>query len=115
MQRDYRKISANTAWTEIYAVIKGGIRAATSYIGYVHLEEYLHEEASSFLTGKEKRAIYFAFLSYEKWKANVGAYDFMDVVQHVWKNRFMRSYYYGWYGSSPMNSLELDYLLVDEV
>jgi hypothetical protein len=80
MQREYRKITSNTVWTEIYSVIKGGLKAAKSYIGYVQLEDYLLKEGSSFLNGKEKRAIYFAFLQYEKWKRNVGAYDFMDVV-----------------------------------
>ena len=80
LQREYRKITAQTIWTEIYSVIKGGIKATSSYFGYVQMEDYLQNEASSFLNGSEKRAIYFAFLSYEKWKKNVDAYDFMDVV-----------------------------------
>ena len=88
MQRVYKRISAQTAWTEIYSVIKGGIKAASSYFGYVEIEDYLQNEASSFLSGGEKRSIYYAFLSYEKWKKNVDAYDLMDVVQHVWKNRW---------------------------
>jgi hypothetical protein len=28
MQRQYRKLSANIVWTEIYSVIKGGIAAS---------------------------------------------------------------------------------------
>jgi hypothetical protein len=37
-------------------------------------------EGSEYLSGGEKRNIYYAFLAYEKWKKNVGAFDFMDVV-----------------------------------
>ena len=122
MQRQYRKLSANIVWTEIYSVIKGGAQAEKSVFGYIQLHDYLSREgnSNSFLTGGEKRTIYFAFLSYEKWKKNVGAYDFMDVVQHVWKNKWDGiSYNYHWYGkkhkSMSRGSMEFDYLLVDEV
>jgi superfamily I DNA and RNA helicase len=50
-------------------------------------------------------------LSYEKWKDNVGAFDFMDVVTHVWKHRH---YNYNWRHHYSDN-MKFDYLLVDEV
>ena len=74
-------------WTEIYSVIKGGMRASESYLGYLQLHEYMTRHAGEYLTGGEKRTIYYVFLSYEKWKKKVGAYDFMDVVQHVWARK----------------------------
>jgi hypothetical protein len=105
-------------------VIKGGMKASDSVFGYIQLHDYLSIEqrnSSSFLTGGEKRNIYFAFLSYEKWKKNVGAYDFMDVVQHVWKNKWSGiSSNFSWHAggknqSSHRGTMEFDYLLVDEV
>ena len=39
--RQYKKLSANTVWTEIYSVIKGGQKASQSYLGYVLLEDYI--------------------------------------------------------------------------
>ena len=96
-QRQYKKLSASTVWTEIYSVIKGGLRATKSYFGYVFLQDYLLTEGSAFLTGGEKRLIYYTFLSYEKWKEKVGAFDFMDVVHHVWSNRWS-GMTYGWSG-----------------
>lgn len=108
--RQYRSLSANTVWTEIYSVIKGGEEASKRIYGYVSSNEYIRTAGSSYLTGGEKRTIYYAFLSYEKWKSNVGAYDFMDVVHHVWKNRYT---YYNW--STRRSIITFDYLLVDEV
>jgi hypothetical protein len=35
IQRQFKKLSANTVWTEIYSVIKGGIRASDAYFGYL--------------------------------------------------------------------------------
>lgn len=110
IQRSYRKLTASTVWTEIYSVIKGSLKAASSYCGYVQLHDYLSDEGSSFLSGGDKRNIYFAFLQYEKWKSNVGAFDFMDVVHHVWSNRWSGIGYSKLYGK-----LQFDYLLVDEV
>lgn len=117
IQRQYRKLSANIVWTEIYSVIKGGIGAAKSVLGYLQCHDYLSlnsGNSSSFLTGGEKRNIYYCFLSYENWKKNVGAYDFMDVVRHVWKNKWEGIGYYG-YKSIFRGKMEFDYLLVDEV
>jgi hypothetical protein len=54
-------------------------------------------------------------LAYEKWKKNVGAFDFMDVVQHVWKNRWQSTGYVSYYRRFYSSSLKYDYLLVDEV
>jgi hypothetical protein len=87
VSREFRRLSATTVWTEIYSVIKGSIAASDSYFGYLQLHEYLRNEASAYLHGGEKRTIYFAFLQYEKWKQRVGAFDFMDVIQHLWKGR----------------------------
>jgi len=95
MQRVFRKLTASTVWTEIYSVIKGSIKASQSYLGYVSLHDYLYDQGSSFLSGGEKRNIYFAFLQYEKWKNKISAFDFMDVIDHVWKNKWHGM----WYGS----------------
>ena len=57
IQRQYRKLSANIVWTEIYSVIKGGIGAAKSVLGYLQCHDYLSlnsGNSSSFLTGGEK-------------------------------------------------------------
>lgn len=108
--REYRKLSANTVWTEIYSVIKGGEFAAKQSYGWVSSNMYIREVGSSYLTGGEKRTIYYAFLSYERWKNKVGAYDFMDVVHHVWRSR------YSYYNHAAKSSvITFDYLLVDEV
>lgn len=117
MQRVFRKLTASTVWTEIYSVIKGSIRASESYLGYVSLHDYLSSQGSSFLTGGEKRNIYFAFLQYEKWKNKISAFDFMDVIDHVWRHKYS-GINYSWWGSPARNSygsLQFDYLLVDEV
>ena len=72
-------------------------------------------EGSEYLSGGEKRNIYYAFLQYEKWKKNVGAFDFMDVVQHVWKNRWQSTGYIHHQRRYYSSNLKYDYLLVDEV
>lgn len=115
VQRAFKKLSASSVWTEIYSVIKGGMRAAESTFGYVQLADYLRLEGSEYLSGGEKRNIYYAFLAYEKWKKNVGAFDFMDVVQHEWKNRWQSSSYISYYKRLFSSNLKYDYLLVDEV
>jgi hypothetical protein len=107
-RRQFKKLSANTVWTEIYSVIKGSLKAANTYYGYVFIEDYLRKEGSSFLTGGEKRVVYYAFMEYEKWKKGVNAYDFMDVVHHVWHRRYSGLYRWG-------HKINFDYLLVDEV
>ena len=110
MQRVFRKLTASTVWTEIYSVIKGSIKASQSYLGYVSLHDYLSSDGSSFLSGGEKRNIYFAFLQYEKWKNKISAFDFMDVIDHVWKNKWQGILY-----TRRGYGLQFDYLLVDEV
>lgn len=56
-------------------------------------------------------------MSYEKWKDKVGAFDFMDVVNHVWKNREFNYYNYNYNNRLRQFSskMSFDYLLVDEV
>jgi hypothetical protein len=68
MNRQYKKLSAATVWTEIYSVIKGGVLASDSALGNVDCDKYIREAASSYLSGGERRSIFFAFLAYEKWK-----------------------------------------------
>jgi hypothetical protein len=85
------KISSLVVWTEIYSNIKGG-SLSYRYENY-HLPLYIYApgerdskrkaKGSEFLTIAEKYEIYFIFLQYEKWKATMNAYDFMDVVNHV--------------------------------
>ena len=67
-ERQYKKLSASTVWTEIYSVIKGGLKAAEYSYGYLTSDQYIRNEGSSFLTGGEKRTIFYCFLSYERWK-----------------------------------------------
>ena len=40
-------------------------------------------DESNFLSEVEKAKIYQIFLHYEKWKEEMQAYDFMDVVNHI--------------------------------
>ena len=75
-------------------------------MGYLPKHIYLKDEATDFLYLNEKKAIYYIFLEYEKWKAEQRAYDFMDVVNHIQKRL--------WYGEA-MKRMKMDYLMVDEV
>ena len=70
-------------WTEIYSVIKGGLKSCYYYQGYLPKQMYVNKEGSYFLDANERRLIYFIFLEYEKWKGEQNAYDFMDVVNHL--------------------------------
>lgn len=102
----FRMLSANTVWTEIFSVIKGSERASNRNTGYLSLYDYLNErmEDRIYLSKEMQQTIYYVFLCYEKWKKNVGAFDFLDVVSHVWNNKHQL-----------LTRHYLDYLLVDEV
>lgn len=91
LQKKYKKISANTVWSEIYSVIKGSI-IESQYSGVdsflfcpldrlkiMDIKQYVATE-NVFLNRDEKYLIYYAYLKYEKWKRKVCAYDFMDLV-----------------------------------
>ena len=82
-RKNMKKISPTLVWTEIYSVIKGGLKSSTFYMGYLPKQLYNKSEGSDFLTCNEKKTIYYLFLEYEKWKAEQHAYDFMDVVNHL--------------------------------
>ena len=100
-----KRFSPTLVWTEIYSVIKGGMQSASYYMGYLPRHIYL-SEASEFLYLNERKAIYYIFLEYEKWKSEQRAYDFMDVVNHIQKRL--------WYGE-VLKRMTMDYLMVDEV
>jgi hypothetical protein len=89
LQKKYKKISANTVWSEIYSVIKGSI-IESQYSGVdsffpldrlkiMDIKQYVATK-NVFLNIDEKYLIYYAYLKYEKWKRKVCAYDFMDLV-----------------------------------
>ncbi|CDW72543.1 lupus brain antigen [Stylonychia lemnae] len=105
-RKNLKKFSPTLVWTEIYSVIKGGMQSGLYYMGYLPRDVYIKEEASEFLYLDEKKAIYYIFLEYEKWKAEQRAYDFMDIVNHIQKRL--------WYGET-VRRMKMDYLMVDEV
>ena len=105
-RRTAKKISPTLVWTEIYSVIKGGQRSCDFWMGFLPKHVYLKSEASDFLYLAEKKAIYYIFLEYEKWKAEQRAYDFMDVVNHIQKRLWHNGAY---------KRMQMDYLMVDEV
>lgn len=80
-----KKLSPTLIWTEIYSVIKGGLKSCEYYMGYLPKHIYVKNEASDFLNINEKKTIYYIFLQYEKWKSEQRAYDFMDIVNHLQK------------------------------
>ena len=84
-RRHLKKLSPTLVWTEIYSVIKGSIRSKCYYQGYLPDYEYVNGGEKHFLNKIEKRIIYFIFLEYERWKSENSAYDFMDVVNHLYK------------------------------
>jgi len=93
-------------WTEIYSVIKGGMKSCGYYLGYLPKHDYVESQGSGFLKKDERRLIYYLFLEYERWKKEVNAYDFMDIINHLQKRL--------WYGDT-LKRMQMDYLMVDEV
>ena len=101
------KLSALNVWTEIYSVIKGGIGNISLYFsnGVLNYNEYLTSQSSmgDSISRSVKRQIYLIYMKYEKWKNQNNCYDFMDVVNHVFRNY------------PQTTNKKIDYLVVDEV
>jgi superfamily I DNA/RNA helicase len=98
------KVTEHLCWTEIFSVIKGSVESHTYRGGYLPEKVYL--EASQLpLNTAEKMAIYEIFCQYERWKARVMGYDFMDFVNYVLRQiRYNRH-----------KEISLHYLQVDEI
>jgi hypothetical protein len=57
-----------TVWTEIVSIIKGGPYSDNNYFGYLKSKDYCTKYASSFLSYKDAKLVYFIFMMYENWK-----------------------------------------------
>ena len=98
-------LSPLVIWTEINAYIKGS-SYAWYYGGYLPRYIYVNRtKKNTFLARDEMLKIWDFFKEYEKWKNNVGAYDFQDVINHI-----LSSVKYNGYSGVPIH-----YMMVDEV
>jgi len=100
------KLSETMIWTEIFSVIKGGMKAADDYKGFLPLDVYMRSEGSKVLSANEKFTIYWIFCEYEKWKDHSNAFDLMDLVQHLLSSTKVVFGY---------KEITIDYLMIDEV
>lgn len=94
-------------WSEIQSHIKGSANSHL-YPG-LYLPERVYysmdSQKKNFLNKEKKAMIFDIFGRYERWKRDIGAYDFMDVVNYVLNHiRF-----YGYSG------VPIHYLMIDEV
>ena len=74
------------AWTEICSEIKGSSQSYLYESGGILSVDYIRKgnrKKNNFLETEERYQIYMIFLKYEKWKSEMRAYDFNDVVNHV--------------------------------
>ena len=85
------------------SIIKGSLHAGL-YVPYLSSKHY-QTHGSPLLSKTEKRTLYFVFLKYEHWKFQIGAFDFLDVVNHI----LIANSNYG------VQYKIFDYLVLDEV
>jgi len=104
------KLSPAFIWTEIMSVIKGG-STSQNYISNVLPRHIYEKEKNITITRKEARVVYWVYLQYESWKIQSNAFDFLDVVGHIlyYTKRHVGFWAY-W-----KKSIQIDYLIVDEV
>lgn len=76
-KRNYKNVTCNLAWTQIYSVIKGSKAYA--------LREYEYNQMSleKNLSPHQKKIIFQIYWEYEYWKRRKGAFDLMDIVGHI--------------------------------
>lgn len=109
-----KKLSPAFVWGEIMSVIKGGIDFGF-YYPYLTCEQYLRS-GSKILTGQQKRTVYYMFLKYESWKNSIGAFDFLDVINHIFETHHTKKWdNFGSRFNKIMNNKIFDYLVIDEV
>ena len=107
-----KKLSPTFIWSEIMSVIKGGLiedrwTKDWKFRKFMTKREY-RRNGSKWLTEREQNTIYYIFLQYERWKLNVHAFDFLDVVNHV-----LSQGYYSFKNSG--NILHSSFMIIDEV
>ena len=95
------------AWSEIQSHIKGSANSHLYSGGYLPERIYytLDSMKKNFLTRDMKFTIFDIFGRYERWKRQVGGYDFMDVVNYA-----LNAIRFGNYNGVPIH-----YLMIDEV
>lgn len=95
-----------TLWTEIVAYIKGSAESHKHPGWYLSRGTYATlGRKTSFLKAEDKYSVWDLFIEYEKWKLNLGAYDFQDVVNH----QLYFLHLHGYLG------VPIHYMMIDEV
>ncbi|CAD8133777.1 unnamed protein product [Paramecium octaurelia] len=73
------QLNPHFVWTYIYSYIKGCSNAHEYPGHYISKSTFL----SMFSNNKEFNTLYDIFIQYEKWRADKGYYDLLDVVNHI--------------------------------
>jgi len=103
----YLDIHPLVVWSEIQSNIKGSANSHLYPGSYLPERVYFGKDSQkkNFLTKEKKIIIYDIFGRYERWKRDIAAYDFMDVVNYA----LAQIRFYG-YNGAPIH-----YLMIDEV
>jgi len=103
----YLDIHPLVVWSEIQSNIKGSANSHLYPGSYLPERVYFGKDSQkkNFLTKEKKAVIFDIFGRYERWKREIGAYDFMDVVNYA----LAQIRFYG-YNGAPIH-----YLMIDEV
>jgi len=106
-KQPYLLIPPIVVWSEIQSYIKGSANSYEYAGSYIPKYLYMHMDSKkkSFLSPEMKEIIFDIFGRYERWKRNLGAYDFMDVVNYILNQVRVRGY----------NGAPIHYLMIDEV
>ena len=97
---------ALTLWTEIVAYIKGSAESHRHPGWYLPKLIYCSlGKKTSFLHQEDRARVWDLFIEYERWKVNLGAYDFQDVVNY----QLFFIQLHGYFG------VPIHYMMIDEV